>query len=91
MPALTAARKAGVPIVPIVIKNTDYLMGKGTGVARPGTIEFVIPRPVPTTGCSTDEDVKKLVENVESLIAAELGATPAGRRTQEVAVMASAE
>ena len=89
--AFYMAANAGVPVVPIAIKNTDYLMGKGTGVARSGTIEFVILPPVPTTGCSTDEEVKKLVEKVESVIAAELGATPAGRRTQKVAVMASAE
>jgi 1-acyl-sn-glycerol-3-phosphate acyltransferase len=89
--AFYMAANADVPIVPIAIKNSDYLMGKGTGVARSGTVEFVIMRPVPTTGCSTDEDVKKLVEKVESIIAAELGATPTGRRTHEVAVMASAE
>src|ERR671910_1551582 len=81
--AFYMAANAGVPIVPIAIKNSDYLMGKGTGVARPGTIEFTILPPVPTTGCSTDEDIKKLVEKVRSVIAAELGATPAGRRTQE--------
>ena len=89
--AFYMAANAGVPIVPIAIKNTDYLMGKGTGVARPGTIEFVILPPVPTTGCSTDEDVGKLVEKVRSVIAVELGATPVGRRTRKVAVMASAE
>ena len=89
--AFYMASNAGVPIVPIAIKNTDYLMGKGTGVARSGTIEFVILPPVPTTGCSTDEDVKKLVEKVRSVIATELGAAPTGRRTQKLAATASAE
>lgn len=89
--AFYMAANAGVPIVPIAIKNTDYLMGKGTGVARPGIIEFVILPPVPTTGCSTDEDVKRLVETVRSMIAAELSAAPASRRTREVAAMASVE
>src|SRR5688500_11229343 len=89
--AFYMAANAGVPIVPIAIKNTDHLMGKGTGVARPGTIEFVILPPVPSTGCSTDEDVKKLVEKVRSRIAAELGAALARRRAREDAVMAAAE
>ncbi|HKO62782.1 MAG TPA: lysophospholipid acyltransferase family protein [Pyrinomonadaceae bacterium] len=89
--AFYMAANAGVPIVPIAIRNTDYLMGKGTGEARPGTIEFVMLPPVPTVGCSTDEDIKQLVERVRSVIAAELGAAPVGRRTQGVAVMASAE
>ncbi len=89
--AFYMAANAGVPIVPIAIKNSDYLMGKGTGEARPGMIDFVILPPVPTTGCSTDEDVKRLVERVQSVIAAELDATPAGRRTQRVEAMASAE
>ena len=89
--AFYMAANAGVPIVPIAIKNTDYLMGKGTGEARPGTLEFVILPPVPTTGCSTDEDVGRLVERVEATIADELGATSAKRRTHEVSAMASAE
>jgi 1-acyl-sn-glycerol-3-phosphate acyltransferase len=88
--AFYMAAKAGVPIVPIAIKNTDFLMGKGTGEARSGTIEFVILPPVPTTGCSTDEEVKGLVERVQSAIGAELGATPM-RRTQRVESMALAE
>jgi 1-acyl-sn-glycerol-3-phosphate acyltransferase len=89
--AFYMAANAGVPIVPIAIKNTDYLMGKGTGEARAGTIEVVILPPVPTTGCKTDEEVKRLVERVQSLIADALGATPAGRRTQQAELTASAE
>lgn len=89
--AFYMAANAGVPVVPIAIKNTDYLMGKGTGEARSGTIEFVILPPVPTAGCATDEEVKRLVERVQTLIAAELGATPVRSRTQQVQSMASAE
>jgi hypothetical protein len=59
--------------VPVAIKNTDVLMGKGTGEARPGTIEMVILPPVETGGMSTDEDVKLLVEKVHASIAKELG------------------
>lgn len=67
------AMEAGVPIVPIAIKNTDMLMGKGTGEATPGTIEMVILPPVETKGLSTDEDIEGLIKRVRALIGAELG------------------
>ncbi|HVF56947.1 MAG TPA: lysophospholipid acyltransferase family protein [Pyrinomonadaceae bacterium] len=76
--AFYMALEAGVPVVPVAIKNTDRLMGKGTGTARPGTIEMVILPPVETAGLSTDEDVKSLTERVHALVAAEL-AVPAPR------------
>ena len=88
--AFYMAANAGVPIVPVAIKNTDYLMGKGTGEARSGTIEVVILTPVETTDCKSDEEVKRLVEKVRSLIATELGTTQL-RRTQQVKSMVSAE
>lgn len=74
--AFYMAAKAGVPIVPVAIKNTDYLMGKGTGEARSGTIEIVMLEPIPTAGCVTDEAVKQLVNEVHKLIGQELGALP---------------
>jgi 1-acyl-sn-glycerol-3-phosphate acyltransferase len=67
------AMEAGVPIVPVAIKNTDVLMGKGTGEARPGTIEMVILPPVETQGLSTDEDVERLIARVHASVAEELG------------------
>lgn len=66
------AMEAGVSIVPVAIKNTDALMGKGTGAAKPGTIEMAILPPVKTEGLSTDEDVKRLVANVHEQIGEEL-------------------
>jgi 1-acyl-sn-glycerol-3-phosphate acyltransferase len=75
--AFYMAAQAGVPIVPVAIKNTDHLMGKGTGEARAGTIEMVMLPPVSTVGHSTDEDVKRLVTVVHSMIGQELGVTAA--------------
>jgi 1-acyl-sn-glycerol-3-phosphate acyltransferase len=74
--AFYMAAQAGVPIVPVAMKNTDQLMGKGTGEARPGTIEMVMLPPIPTDDCATDEDVRKLVKRVHSLIGQELGRPP---------------
>jgi 1-acyl-sn-glycerol-3-phosphate acyltransferase len=66
------AVEAGVPVVPVAIKHTDELMGKGTGVARPGTIEMVVLPPIETEGL-TDADVKRLAEKTRDAIAEELG------------------
>jgi 1-acyl-sn-glycerol-3-phosphate acyltransferase len=73
--AFYMAIEAKVPIVPVAIKNTDQLMGKGTGTAYPGTIEMVLLKPIETKDLTTDEDVEHLVEQVHSLIAKELGIT----------------
>ena len=70
--AFYMAIEAGVPIVPIAMKNTDRLMGKGTGEARTGTIEMVLLPPVDTGGSSSDADVERLIEHVHAEIDREL-------------------
>ena len=77
--AFYMAAQAGVPIVPIAIKNTDHLMGKGTGEARPGTIQMVMLPPVSTEGISSDEDVKGLVARVHEVIGRELASLKCSR------------
>ncbi len=71
--AFYLARDAGVRIVPVAFKNTDALMGKGTGTARPGTVEMVVLPPVETAWAATEEDVRRLAEQTNALIAVELG------------------
>src|SRR5215207_8730233 len=58
--AFYMARQAGVPVVPVAIKNSDVLMGKGTGEARSGIIEMVIRAPVDTKKFSTDEGINQI-------------------------------
>ncbi len=70
--AFYMAAQAGVPIVPVAIKHTDRLMGKGTGEASGGTIEMVMLPPVSTEGCVTDEEIKVLVDRVRGLVSNEL-------------------
>jgi 1-acyl-sn-glycerol-3-phosphate acyltransferase len=72
--AFHMAIDAGASVVPVAIKNTDALLGKGTGFARSGTIEFVILPPIATRGLSTDkdEDVSSLIAETRARIAAEL-------------------
>ena len=74
--AFYMAAQAGVPIVPVALKNTDHLMGKGTGEARAGTIDMVMLPPVSTAGSSTDEEIRCLVNRVHALIAKELETAP---------------
>lgn len=73
--AFYMAVEAGVPIVPVAMKNTDVLMGKGTGRATPGTIEMVMLPPVPTVGLSSDQDVQQLVKQVHAVVARELSSS----------------
>ena len=70
--AFYMARQAGVPVVPVAIKNSDVLMGKGTGEARAGTIEMVMLPPVETVNVSTDDEMNQLIADVREMIAAEL-------------------
>jgi 1-acyl-sn-glycerol-3-phosphate acyltransferase len=71
--AFHMAVQAGVPIVPIAIKNADKLMGKGTGEAWPGTIEMVMMPPVDTAWVKSDAELDELVDRVQRLIMNELG------------------
>lgn len=78
--AFHMAVQAGVPVVPIALRNSDKLMGRGTGEAWPGTIEMVMLPPVETSAVSTDEDLRKLVERVQRVIMKELGITKLSKR-----------
>jgi 1-acyl-sn-glycerol-3-phosphate acyltransferase len=71
--AFYMARQAGVPVVPVAIKNSDALMGKGTGEARSGTIEMVIMPPVETDSVTTEEDMNDLIAGVRKSIGDALG------------------
>lgn len=70
--AFYMARQAGVPVVPVAIKNSDVLMGKGTGEARSGTIEMVFMPPVDTIEMTSDEDMNRLIASVRDSIAKEI-------------------
>lgn len=70
--AFYMARQAGVAVVPVAIKNSDVLMGKGTGEARSGTLEMVFMSPVEMSGVVNDEDMNELIREVRQAIGAEL-------------------
>lgn len=62
------------PVVPVAIKNTDWMMGKRTGVAYPGEIEMALLPPIETEGLTSD-DVKELMQMTRLAIANELKET----------------
>jgi 1-acyl-sn-glycerol-3-phosphate acyltransferase len=70
--AFYMARQAGVPVVPVAIKNSDVLMGKGTGEARSGTLEMVFMKPIDTVDRTSDEAIGQLVTEARQVIADEL-------------------
>jgi 1-acyl-sn-glycerol-3-phosphate acyltransferase len=70
--AFYMARQAGVPVVPVAIKDSDVLMGKGTGIARSGTLEMVFMPPIEMVNVSTDDEMNRVVSDVHAQIEAEL-------------------
>ena len=78
--AFHMAVETGVPIVPVALKNSDVLMGRGTGEAWPGTIEMVMLPPVETSWVSNDEDLHRLVKQVQETIMKELGVERLSKR-----------
>jgi 1-acyl-sn-glycerol-3-phosphate acyltransferase len=74
--AFHLALQTGAAIVPVAIRNTDWMMGKRTGVAFPGTIEMQILPPIETAG-KTDEDVMELLVETRAAVARALSEPPA--------------
>ena len=64
--AFHLAMQAGVPIVPIVIRNAGELMWRDAKTARPGTVEVVVHPPIATTGW-TKADLDEAVARVQGL------------------------
>ncbi len=73
--AFHLAREAGVPIVPIVIRNSGQLMSRASSTVHPGTVEVVVHPPIQTTDWSK-EDIDRAVEQVRQLYVDTLEAWP---------------
>ncbi len=66
--AFHLALQTGRPIVPVAIRNTDWMMGKRTGVAYPGTIQVYVLDPISTEG-KNDTDIPHLLQTTRTAIA----------------------
>lgn len=71
--AFHLAFQTSSPIIPVVIKNTDWMMGKRTGVAYAGEIEMIILPPIETDGLDPETDLMNVLLQTRAAIAAELG------------------
>ncbi|MEO8074638.1 MAG: lysophospholipid acyltransferase family protein [Acidobacteriota bacterium] len=70
--AFHLALQTGAAIVPVVFKNTDYIMGKKTGVVNPATMEIVLLPPIETKGLTAESDLMNLLEKTRGAIAYEM-------------------
>jgi 1-acyl-sn-glycerol-3-phosphate acyltransferase len=70
--AFHLALQTQAPIVPVAFRNTDWMMGKKTGLAFPGTIEMVLLPPIETIGLNAEDDLMNLLKRVRGAIAQEL-------------------
>src|SRR6516165_9130632 len=61
--AFHVAMQAGVPIVPIVIRNSGELMWRGAATLHAGTVQVAVLPPVSTAGWTVDE----LDEHIERI------------------------
>lgn len=70
------AIRAGVPIVPVVVRGTREVLPFGSGVLKSGVVELHILEPVETAGISL-KDRGRLTERLRSLIENFEGRLPA--------------
>jgi putative phosphoserine phosphatase/1-acylglycerol-3-phosphate O-acyltransferase len=86
------ARDAGVPIVPIVIRNAGEIMWRNARVVQEGTIDVVVHEPVPTASW-TKADLDEWVPRMRQLYIDTLDdwpGTDAGKQWSEMIAKASA-
>ena len=76
--AFHVAMQAGVPIVPIVIRNAGELMWRGASTVREGTVQVTVLPPIPTADWTVDE-LDKHVEEVRDRYVETLSGWPHGR------------
>ncbi|MCB0033910.1 MAG: 1-acyl-sn-glycerol-3-phosphate acyltransferase, partial [Anaerolineales bacterium] len=72
--AFHIAMQAGVPIVPMVIKNAHDVLPRGSALIRPTAVEVVVLPPVSTADWTID-NMDERIEEIRALYLAELGQT----------------
>ncbi len=60
--AFHVAMQAGVPIVPIVLRNTGELMWRGATTVSPGVVQVRVLPPVPTDGWTVEDLDERVAE-----------------------------
>jgi HAD superfamily hydrolase (TIGR01490 family) len=83
--AFHVAMQAGVPIVPIVIRNAGELMWRNATIVRAGRVQIAVLPPIPTAGW-TLEDLDKHLHDVREQYLATLANWPGRPRSGLVEV-----
>ncbi|MGI5129495.1 HAD-IB family hydrolase [Pseudonocardia sp. CA-107938] len=83
--AFHVAMQAGVPIVPVVIRNAGELMWRGASTIREGTVQVAVLPPVPTDGWRT-ADIDEHVAEVRGMFLDTLADWDGGERGGKVTV-----
>jgi HAD superfamily hydrolase (TIGR01490 family) len=73
--AFHVALQAGVPVVPIVIRNAGELMWRNATTIHPGTVQVAVLAPIPTTGWEAG-DLDKHVDEIRGQYLATLANWP---------------
>ena len=71
--AIHLALQTGVAIVPVAMLNSDELMGKKTGVVRPGKLRVSLLPPISTEGKTAEDDLMTLLNETRTAVAREMG------------------
>jgi putative phosphoserine phosphatase/1-acylglycerol-3-phosphate O-acyltransferase len=77
------AMQAGVPMVPIVMRNVGEVMWRGSQVIRPGTVDVVVLGPVDTSDWAL-ETIDDHVKHVRDMFVATLADWPSQQRALPV-------
>jgi putative phosphoserine phosphatase/1-acylglycerol-3-phosphate O-acyltransferase len=64
--AFRMAMAAGVPVVPIIIRNVEEIGGRNSTIPRPGTVDVAVLPPMPTTGW-TVQTLDRRIEEIRGL------------------------
>ncbi|MFY9930991.1 MAG: HAD-IB family hydrolase/lysophospholipid acyltransferase family protein [Streptosporangiaceae bacterium] len=77
--AFRIAMATGLPVVPIVIRNSDSVAGRNSTTLHPGTVDVAVLPPVATAGW-TAEELSERIEEVRIAYVELLAAWPVGSR-----------
>lgn len=64
--AFRMAMKAKIPVVPIVIRNAEYVAGRNSGNLNPGTVDVAVLPPIDVSGWKV-RDLSARIEEVREL------------------------
>ena len=56
------ALSAGIPIVPVIIRNADIVAARDSATINPGTVDVVVKPPIPVDGWNLDNLDEKIAE-----------------------------